>query len=134
MRPGSCTKPLSILMLVIFSVTVVFAPAVHASMLPTGTVLENDADEIRSRIHDMLDAEEVQSALEKRGISESEARARVDAMTESQLRALSGHMDAQPSGEGLGTVVGAIVFVFIVLLITDIVGLTNVFPFVVGQR
>ena len=134
MRSGTCTKPLSVLMLIVFSFTVVFAPAVHASMLPTGTVLENDADEIRSRIHDMLGAEEVQSALGKRGISESEARARADALTESQLRALAGHMDSQPSGEGVGTVVGAFVFIFIVLLITDIVGLTDVFPFVVKQR
>ncbi len=133
MRSGSCTKPLSVLMLVVLCFTVVFAPAVHASMLPTGTVLENDADEIRSRIHDMLGAEEVQNALGKRGISESEARARVDALTESQLRALAGHMDSQPSGEGVGAVVGAVVFIFIVLLITDIVGLTNVFPFVVKQ-
>lgn len=134
MRSGICTKPLSVLMMVVFCLTVVFAPAVHATMLPTGTVLENDADEIRARIHGMLDAEKVQSAFEKRGISESEARARVDALTESQLRTLAGHMDAQPSGEGLETVVGALVFVFIVLLITDIAGLTNVFPFVVKQR
>lgn len=134
MHSGYGIKPLSLLMLIIFSVTVVFAPAAHASMLSTGTVLKNDADEIRSRIHDMLNAEDVQSALEKRGISESEARERVDSLTESQLRTLAGHMDAQPSGEGVGTVVGALVFVFIVLLITDIAGLTNVFPFVVHQR
>lgn len=134
MRSGYGIQPLSVLMLIIFSVTVVFAPAVHASMLPTGTVLESEADEIRSRIHDMLDAEEVRSALEKRGIPESEARERVDSLTESQLRALAGHLDAQPSGEGVGTVVGALVFVFVVLLITDIAGLTDVFPFVVKQR
>jgi hypothetical protein len=38
------------------------------------------------------------------------------------------------SGDGVGVIVSAAVLIFLVLLITDIVGLTHVFPFVNPQR
>jgi hypothetical protein len=33
-------------------------------------------------------------------------------------------------GDGVGAVVGAVVFIFVVLLITDLLGLTHVFSFI----
>jgi hypothetical protein len=48
-------------------------------------------------------------------------------MTDEEVRALNQKMDEMPAGSG---VVGAVVLVFLVLLITDIVGWTDVFPFV----
>jgi hypothetical protein len=44
-------------------------------------------------------------------------------------------MDQLPAGgDGIGTIVGAAVLVFLILLITDILGFTHVFPFVKSQR
>jgi hypothetical protein len=48
-------------------------------------------------------------------------------MTDEEVRALNQKMDEMPAGSG---VVGAVVLIFLVLLITDIAGLTDVFPFV----
>jgi hypothetical protein len=44
-------------------------------------------------------------------------------------------MDQLPAGgDGLGTIIGAAVLIFLVLLITDILGFTHVFSFVNHQR
>jgi hypothetical protein len=51
----------------------------------------------------------------------------VDALSDDEVAELSARIDALPAG-GDG-IVGAIVLVFLVLLLTDIVGLTKIFPF-----
>jgi UPF0716 family protein affecting phage T7 exclusion len=44
---------------------------------------------------------------------------------------VSQHIESMPAGgNAVGIIVGAILLVFIILLITDLLGLTNVFPFV----
>jgi hypothetical protein len=47
------------------------------------------------------------------------------------VREIAGRLDQLPAGQSaVGAVVGAILIIFLVLLITDLLGLTNVFPFV----
>ena len=127
-RPGY--RYVIFIVLVAFCCSVIPAPAVHAAMLDTGAVLENNADEVRDHLKGIIEKDEVRRALEARGISASEAHARVDALSDSQVRQVAQHLDSMPSGQGLGAVVGAVVFIFVVLLITDIAGVTDVFPFV----
>ena len=130
----SGSRVVIIMVLIAFCFSVIPAPAIHASMLGTGVVLENDSQNIRDRLNNMLEAEDVRRALEDRGVSVAEAQARVDALSEAQLRQVAGQVDALPSGQGLATIGGVVLIIFVVLLITDIAGLTNVFPFVISQR
>jgi hypothetical protein len=53
-------------------------------------------------------------------------------LSDEELAQLAPGMDTLPAG-GDG-VIGAIVFVFLVLLITDILGLTKIFPFTRSVR
>jgi hypothetical protein len=69
----------------------------------------------------------VQTALISQGVDLEMAKQRVASMTDEEVRALNQKMDEMPAGSG---VVGAVVLIFLVLLITDIAGLTDVFPFV----
>ena len=56
---------------------------------------------------------------------------RVAGLSDAEVRQIAGHLDQLPAGQSaLGIVIGAALFIFIVLLITDLLGLTNVFPFV----
>ena len=72
------------------------------------------------------------------GIDPDEATRRAAALSEEELRVIAGRIDAAPAGQGAGSAVAAIVglalFIFLVLLITDLLGLTDVFPFVKSQR
>ena len=99
-------------------------PHVLAAVIATETVVAEGA---RERVALALSRAEVRAQLEAYGVSGAEVQARVDALSDDEVTQLAGHLDSLPAG-GNG-IVGAVVFVFLVLLITDIIGLTKVFPF-----
>lgn len=80
----------------------------------------------RERIRAFLERAEVQAELQQRGIAPAEARARVNALTDDEVQRVAGKLDQLPAG---GDIIGALLTVFIVLLITDILGFTKVFSF-----
>jgi hypothetical protein len=69
--------------------------------------------------------------LEKLGVNTSDAQVRVAALTDAEAASLAGQIDSLPAG---GDVVGALVLIFVILLVTDILGLTKVFPFTRSKR
>jgi hypothetical protein len=125
-------KPVSIILIIcIVSLSVPFQPCL-AALIGTETILnETKGHQARYNIGQILGREEVQMALKVQGISPREAKARVDALTDAELLALEKKLDQLPAGgDGFSTFVIALVFVFIILLATDIAGYTDVFPFV----
>lgn len=80
----------------------------------------------RDRLHQFLARDDVRQGLMKQGVEVATARERVVGLTDSEVSALVGRVDQAPAG---GDVVGVIFTVFIVLLVTDILGWTKVFPF-----
>jgi len=95
---------------------------VHAGMLPTDA-----GNAARSRVLTVLERDDVRAQLEAHGVTAAQVKARVAAMTDDELAQLAGRIDSLPAG---GTdVLGVILIVFLVLLITDILGFTKIFPF-----
>jgi hypothetical protein len=85
----------------------------------------------RARVLAFLDRAEVREQIAALGVDPNEAAARVAALSDAQVREIAGQLDQLPAGQSaVGAVVGAIVIIFLVLLVTDLLGLTNVFPFV----
>lgn len=103
---------------------------VHAGMLSTDSAVASASIE-RARVASFLEREEVRAQLEASGVSLESAKARVAAMTDDEARQLAGQIDTLPAG---GSVLGVLFTVFIVLLITDILGFTKVFPFTRSVR
>ncbi|PJA77105.1 MAG: hypothetical protein CO150_02090 [Nitrospirae bacterium CG_4_9_14_3_um_filter_53_35] len=67
----------------------------------------------------------------QQGVRPEEARARINSLTDTEVNRISGMMDRLPAGgDAVGALIGAALFVFIVLLITDLLGLTRVYSFV----
>jgi hypothetical protein len=96
---------------------------VHAGMLSTEAAVAN-AD--RAHVFSVLDRQEVRAGLEARGVGPSDVKARVAAMTDDEVAQLADRIDNLPAG---GDVLGILLTIFIVLLITDILGFTKIFPF-----
>ena len=98
-----------------------------AAPLPVqAAMLATDAGQ-RARINQLLERADVQSRLEAHGVKAADVKARVAAMTDDEVAELAERIDALPAGgEGI---IGALLIIFIVLLITDILGFTKVFPF-----
>lgn len=89
----------------------------------------------RARLSELLAREDVLRELKTYGISAEEAQARVASLTDAEVADVAGRLDQMPAGQSwFGVLVGAAVIVFVVLLITDIAGLTKVFPFTKAQR
>jgi hypothetical protein len=57
-------------------------------------------------------------------------QARVDSLTDAEVHALASRLDEYPAGEGFGTLLTVAFLVFLTLLITDILGYTDIFPVV----
>lgn len=85
----------------------------------------------RARISAFLNRQDVQIAMVQNGVNPEEAQKRMSGLSDEEVLKVARVMDQMPAGgDGIGTVVGAAVFIFVVLLITDLLGLTHVFPFI----
>jgi hypothetical protein len=80
----------------------------------------------RERALTLLQRSDIRDALEKWGVSAQEASLRVNAMSEQEVAQLADRLEQAPAG---GDVLGILFTLFIILLITDILGFTKVFPF-----
>jgi hypothetical protein len=94
---------------------------VRAGMVATESVLE------RERIATLLERADVQAQLHAYGVGPGEVKARVAALTDDEAAELASRIDELPAG-GID-VLGVVLIVFLVLLLTDILGYTKVFPF-----
>ncbi len=87
--------------------------------------------ESRARLLGTLERADLVAALEARGVSVSDVRSRVDALTDAEATQLMAQIDQAPAG---ADIVGVLFTIFIILLVTDILGLTKVFPFTRAVR
>jgi hypothetical protein len=103
-----------------------------AGMIGTETVLDaTRSQEARDYLNRTLAREDVRASLIAQGIDPLEAKARVESLSDAEAVSLADQIEELPAGgSALGILVGALLIVFIVLLITDILGYTDVFPFV----
>ena len=64
-------------------------------------------------------------------VDPAEAVQRVAGLSDAEVQRIAGHLDQLPAGQGaIGAVIGAAVLIFLILLVTDLLGLTDVYPFV----
>ena len=125
-------KPVSVVVIISFLFVVVPYQPCLAALIGTETVLDvAQGQEVRQNINRILAEEDVQMVLRGQGISPEEAKARINALSDTEVVALQEKLAQLPAGGGgLGAVVFGVVFVFLVLLVPDILGYTDVFPFV----
>jgi len=107
--------------------------AVQAGMIGADQVVSSSshAQTERERIRTFLDRADVSEQLQAQGIDANTAKARVAALTDEEVLKVAGKMDQMPAG---GDILGILFTVFVILLVTDILGLTNVFSFTRSAR
>jgi hypothetical protein len=103
-----------------------------AALIGTESVVNADgAQNARKYLKSLLAREDVKNALVSQGIDPGEAQNRLDGLTDEEATRLADQLQALPAGGGFFTTLLIVVFVvFLVLLITDIAGYTDIFPFV----
>ncbi len=122
------TKPISHAVVLGMLALSLHLPAANAAMVGTEAVVNAaQAQQSRERLASTLNREDVKTQLTARGVDPSQVQARLDSLTDQEVQTLAAKMDQLPAG---GDGLGLLVFIFVVLLITDILGYTNIFPFV----
>ena len=124
-------KPVSIFLVVLMVMLSLPYQSALAALIGTENLMESRrALEARAYITSVLAREDIQKALMARGIDPIEAQARADSLTDQEAIQFADTMEQLPAGGLIGYLVGLAVLVFLVLLLTDILGFTDIFPFV----
>lgn len=100
------------------------APA-QAAIVGTGTAMamSERADSV-ARVNAVLLREDVQAQLEALGVDPERAIERVEALTDAELASLEARLGELPAG---GSVLGVLGAVLVVLIVLELLGVTNVF-------
>lgn len=111
--------------------TTLFAQVSFAQIASTEALgFGSEATSSKEKLADILSREDVAKRFEELGVDVKVIEARVASMTDEEASIVANQIETLPAGADVGmSIVGAIVFIFIVLLITDILGLTKVFNF-----
>ena len=125
-------KPISILLTICMLMVTVPYKSSFAGMIGTETALDmTRGQEARNYLKGIVAREDVQTALVAQGINPLEAKARIDSLSDAEAVDLADKIEQQPAGgSALGVIFVALLIVFIVLLITVILGYTDIFHFV----
>lgn len=135
----ACSRPLRAVVAAV-SAGAVFTTSLpvpaQARLISTDTVLAGEVSGAeRQRVNDFLARADVRQQMQTLGVSADEAASRVAALSDQEIHRIAGQLPDEPAGgDALGIVVGAAVLIFVVLLITDIAGLTKVFPWTRSVR
>jgi hypothetical protein len=107
-------------------------PAAQAELVATDRVETTRQGQLSARelLGSLFDRADVRAALERHGVSADDAKARVDALSDDEVERLAARFDSLPAaGNGFETALWLGVLVFVILLVTDILGFTKVFSF-----
>jgi hypothetical protein len=132
MAMKSSKRVVAVAMAMLMAMTSMPIGVAKAEMVTTDQVIEQvNPSEDHTRVMDFMLREDVQQQLTTLGVDPEEAARRVASLSDEEIQQIAGRLEEMPAGEGgVGPIVGAIVIIFLVLLVTDLLGLTDVFPFV----
>ncbi|MBI3561701.1 MAG: PA2779 family protein [Gammaproteobacteria bacterium] len=101
--------------------------AVAAIVTTEQLVSAKEIDVKREQIRDWLARDDVRELLVSRGVDPQQAKERVASMTDNEVVGIANKIDTMPAG---GDVLGLLLLIFLVLIVTDILGITDVFTFI----
>ena len=129
-------KPVSFFLIFSFFLLDFSVQTAKAQLIGTNTVIAAEKQAAnREKVTTFLARDDVQRVMVQHGVDIVDAQKRVASLSDSELAKISQAMEQLPAGgDGVGAVIGAVVFIFLVLLITDLLGLTHVFPFVTHRH
>ncbi|RUP76313.1 hypothetical protein C7Y69_17730 [Alteromonas sp. KS69] len=106
---------------------VVTTGTVQAEAVSSQNVMQAQAHAFnKQQLIDMVSRADVQEKLVSLGVSQNDAISRINGMTNSEISQLNSQLNDAPAGG----VVGAVLTVLAIIAILDLVGVTDVYPFI----
>ena len=128
MKTREIAKRFIALLCVMALVGASLSPAIAGLVGTEQMIAAEQAQVDRERLLDTLSRDDVRSQLTALGVDPAQAAERVMRMTDAEVAALNERLDELPAGGN--TVLGVLLVVFIVFVITDAIGATDIFPFI----
>ena len=136
MKPFRITGNIKKTISVFITVAMVWISFPHgyasAAIIGTEAIANSlNGQQARSRIQGVIARKEIRNILIGQGVNIEEAKNRISSLSDAEAIRLANEIDQLPAGGDVWSalIVGSLI-VFFVLLVTDIVGYTDVFPFV----
>lgn len=128
MRTSRLLKKAGTLLLATSLLGASIAPA-QAAMVGTAQVIAAEQGAIdRARLASMLEREDLQRQLSAMGVDVQQAKARVAGLTDAEVARLNQQIGQLPAGAD--SVLGFVLAIIVILMVTDLVGWTDVYPFI----
>ncbi len=123
-------------LVLVLSVVSLSVQRARADLIPTEVSLSGGGDTTpRVFVDSLLDRQDVAVALRSYGVSPADVKTRLAVLSDEEVLQISKELaNKRAGGDGLGAVIAAVIFIFVLLLITDIIGFTKVFPFTRSLR
>jgi hypothetical protein len=118
------TRLIIVSLLITFCIVSVLTPVARATVIDTRTILAAQADSPQADVQAFLARGEVLEQLIALGVDPGDASGRVAALTGQEISLLQNHINDLPAGSSALALLGA---VFLVLIVLELVGVTNIF-------
>lgn len=133
MKPGyRLRKSATVVAAISFAITAASAPVpAAAELISTDQIIsEGNIAAERANLEEYFSRDDVARQMSNLGVGADETRARVAALSDAEVARIAGQLETLPAGEGVGALIALAGLVFLILLLTDFVGATDVFTFV----
>jgi hypothetical protein len=122
----SPTRPLAWLLSLMLAILPVL-PA-QAAMVGTDEILNQQQAPADDRLQQFLDREDTRAQLQEWGVSAEWVETRLNSLTDAELARIHSELDNLEAGGS--SILALLVLIFIVFVITDVIGATDIFPFI----
>ena len=100
----------------------------QAAMIANDVVIsQSQHHSARAELMQAVQREDVRQQLLNMGVDPAAVESRINLMTQEEIAQLNQQVEDLPAG---GSVLGVLLIIFIVFVITDVIGATDIFPFI----
>ena len=119
-------RPTALLLAILMSLMPLL-PA-QAAMIGNGQIIQqHPSQQTRDSLQQLLQQDAARQQLQAWGVSPEQINNRIDSLTDAELARINGQLDNLNAG---GNILGIVLVIFIVFVITDVIGATDIFPFI----
>lgn len=127
MKPFIQYKRMATTLIYLLLVSGFWASYAQAGLVPTQAMINVDGSSYsRADLHMALESDSLKAQLQTLGVDVEQLDDRIASLTPGEIQQLNSELEQQPAGG----IVGALVTIFVVLVVTDMLCATDVFSFV----
>ena len=115
---------------IFISILLVLMPLLPAQAAMIGNeqiVSQGQSHQTRAGLQQLFEQETARQQLQAWGVNPDQIRSRIDSLTDTELARINQQLNDLQAG---GSVLGILLVIFIVFVITDVIGATDIFPFI----